>query len=169
MPTDGHERAEAGLTPWLRTLTLSLLWVCLGAQAQGIESVLRPGDLVQGHAKLEAECTKCHVRFERLAQDRLCMECHKEVGQDMRERTGFHGRQKAQACRSCHSDHKGRTARIVELDKQKFDHAQTDYLLRGKHVKTMCTRAHWAPSARIAIPRTIGRKPGSTTTRRALP
>ena len=27
----------------------------------------------------------------------LCMDCHKEVGQDMRERTGYHGRQKAAA------------------------------------------------------------------------
>jgi hypothetical protein len=113
------------------------------AAAQTIESVLRPGELVQGHAKWEEECTKCHVRFDRAAQDKLCTDCHKDVGQDMRERTGYHGRQKATAtCRSCHTDHKGRSARIVEFDKNKFDHAQSDYLLRGKHIDTKCEKCH---------------------------
>ena len=110
--------------------------------AQTVESVIRPGDVVQGHAKWEEECSKCHVRFDRAAQDQLCMDCHKEVGQDMRERSGFHGRQKPQTCRSCHTDHRGRTARIVELDKQRFDHVQTDYVLRGKHAKVECEKCH---------------------------
>lgn len=110
--------------------------------AQNIESVLRPGALIQGHAKWEEDCSMCHVRFERAAQDRLCVDCHKEVGQDMRERTGFHGRQKAQPCRACHTDHKGRAARIVELDKKQFDHTQTDYALRGKHRQIECDKCH---------------------------
>ncbi len=114
----------------------------MSAPAQTIESLIRPGEVIQGHAKWEEDCSKCHVRFDRAAQDRLCMDCHKDVGQDMRERTGFHGRQKAQSCRSCHTDHKGRTARIVELDKQKFDHAQSDFLLRGKHAKVECEKCH---------------------------
>jgi Cytochrome c3 len=122
--------------------TLLALGVVAPAAAQNIESVLRPGELVQGHAKWEEECSKCHVRFDRAAQDRLCMDCHKEVGQDVRERVGYHGRLKPQACRSCHTDHKGRAARIVELDKQKFDHAQSDYLLRGRHAKVECEKCH---------------------------
>jgi hypothetical protein len=126
---------------WLLALWLGLAALAPAA-AQNIESVLRPGDLIQGHAKWEEECTKCHVRFERTAQDRLCSDCHKEVGQDMRERAGYHGRLKPQTCRSCHTDHKGRSARIVELDKKKFDHAQTDYVLRGKHVKVECEKCH---------------------------
>jgi Cytochrome c3 len=140
------------LTPWRTPLRsdpcrwlLALLLALAGlapASAQNIESVLRPGDLVQGHAKWEEECSKCHVRFDRAAQDRLCMDCHKEVGQDMRERTGYHGRLKPQACRACHTDHKGRSARIVELDKKQFDHAQTDYLLRGKHRQVECDKCH---------------------------
>lgn len=133
------------LRRWLRTAALAAgLGVCAmaGAWAQNIESVLRPGDLIQGHAKWEDDCSKCHLRFDRAAQDRLCMDCHKEVGQDMRERSGFHGRNKPQQCRSCHTDHKGRTARIVELDKPTFDHAQTDYALRGKHVMVECEKCH---------------------------
>ncbi|HSB22778.1 MAG TPA: cytochrome c3 family protein [Burkholderiaceae bacterium] len=114
-------------------------------RAQTIESVLRPGDLIQNHAKWEEDCSKCHVRFERAAQDRLCMDCHKEVGRDMRERTGYHGQQKTQQpCRACHTDHKGRAARIVVLDKQTFDHEETDYPLRGKHRQALCEKCHEA-------------------------
>ena len=89
-----------------------------GARAQGLESVMAPGPVIQGHAKVEDECKSCHVRFDRKAQDRLCMDCHKEVGQDVRGKLGFHGRIKPQPCRDCHTDHKGRDAHIVELDKR---------------------------------------------------
>ncbi|MEX8520335.1 MAG: cytochrome c3 family protein [Leptothrix sp. (in: b-proteobacteria)] len=113
--------------------------------AQGLESVLAPGKLIKAHAKTEDDCKACHVKFERNGQDRLCAECHKEVGQDMRAKTGFHGRQKPQACRSCHTDHKGREARIVDFDEKSFDHNnQSDYVLRGKHIDTKCVGCHKA-------------------------
>jgi hypothetical protein len=123
---------------------LLTLGACL-VQAQTIESVLRPGDVIRGHAKWEAECDACHVKFDRAAQDRLCMDCHKEIGQDVRARTGFHGRLKPQACRACHTDHKGRDAQIAPLDKKAFDHAQTDYALRGAHQNVECDKCHVAP------------------------
>lgn len=118
-----------------------LLWA-LPATAQNIESVLRPGDLIRGHAKWEDDCAQCHVRFDRSAQNERCTACHKDIGADMRQRTGFHGRQKAQPCRACHTDHKGRDARIVELDPQRFDHAATDYPLRGRHRGVECRSCH---------------------------
>jgi hypothetical protein len=129
---------------WIRTVGAAACLLLSGAcaSAQSIESVVRPGDLVQGHAKWEEECAKCHVRFDRAAQDRLCMDCHKEVGQDVRERTGFHGRLKPQACKTCHTDHKGRTAQLADLDKTHFDHTQTDYALHGKHAKVQCEKCH---------------------------
>jgi hypothetical protein len=129
-------------TAWLAWLMVALLLVPAFGRAQGIESVMAPGDLIQGHAKLQDDCKSCHVRFDRKAQDRLCMDCHKEVGQDVRGKLGFHGRIKPQACRDCHTDHKGRDAQIVELDKRKFDHALSDYALRGKHVTTECDKCH---------------------------
>jgi hypothetical protein len=141
---------SAGLTPWtthlrswLRLALASLLAATNWATAaQTIESVLRPGEVIRGHARWEEDCATCHVRFDRAAQDRLCMECHKDVGQDMRERTGFHGRQRPQVCRSCHTDHKGRNARIVEFDAQRFDHAQSDYALGGRHAVVACANCH---------------------------
>ena len=39
-------------------------------------------------------------------------------------------------CRTCHTDHKGRNAKIVQLDEHRFDHAKTDFALRAAHVKT---------------------------------
>jgi len=129
----------------IRLLAVLLVpWLAPPVVAQSLESVLRPGDLIEGHAKWEEDCSRCHVRFERAAQDRLCAECHKAVGRDMRERSGYHGRQNAQPCRTCHTDHKGRAARIVVLDKQKFDHAESDFLLRGKHREAACDKCHQA-------------------------
>lgn len=128
---------------WLRRLVLALVvGAAPCAQAQSLEAALSPGKLIEGHAKVENECQKCHVHFDRAAQDRLCTDCHKEVGQDLRQRTGAHGRMKPQPCRTCHTDHKGRDVRIAEFDHRKFDHAQTDFLLRGAHAKVECTKCH---------------------------
>lgn len=91
---------------------------------------------------MEDDCKQCHVKFDRAAQSRLCAECHKEVGADVRAKTGFHGRQKPQACSACHTDHKGRDAQVVHLDKKRFDHSQTDYGLRGKHQSVECEKCH---------------------------
>ena len=118
-------------------------WVigsCVHAQA--LESVLAPGKLSAAHAKFEEDCQKCHVRFDRNAQDRLCMDCHKDVGQDARAKTGFHGRMKPQTCKSCHSEHKGRDAQLASFDKATFDHAATAFALRGGHRKVECAKCH---------------------------
>jgi len=39
-------------------------------------------------------------------------------------------------------EHKGPDARLVVLDERKFDHQQTDYLLKGKHLETECNQCH---------------------------
>jgi hypothetical protein len=110
----------------------------LPAAGQGIESVIMPGKVIEGHAKLEARCDSCHVRFDKAAQSPLCAQCHKEVAADVRARTGYHGRApeaQGKECRACHTEHKGRDARIAALDEGKFDHARTDFALRGGHAK----------------------------------
>ncbi len=72
------------------------------------------------------------------------MDCHKEVAADFRGKTGFHGKSQPQACRTCHTEHKGRDGRIVSLDQKQFDHALSDFSLRGKHQKTECAKCHIA-------------------------
>lgn len=137
---------------WWALLCLALLsgsWPA-PATAQSLESVLRPGAVIAGHARWEDDCASCHVRFDREAQTGRCMDCHKDVARDVRDRTGFHGRQKpaagggTPACKTCHTDHKGRDARIVDLDPQRFDHRQTDYELKGLHAKVECKSCHVA-------------------------
>lgn len=123
-------------------LGLAALLLPLPSAAQTIESVLSPGPLIRDHAKLEGECAKCHVRFDRAGQDALCVACHKAVGEDLRARTGLHGRQKAAACRNCHTDHRGRDMRIADVDAKRFDHRLTDYPLRDRHAGVECSQCH---------------------------
>ena len=118
--------------------------VSSAALAQTLESVLSPGPVIEGHAKVESECRKCHVRFQRDAQDGQCLDCHKETAVDVRQHTGLHGRQQPQPCRECHTDHRGRDAKIAPIDERKFDHNPTDFALRGAHAdpKTQCRSCH---------------------------
>jgi hypothetical protein len=135
-------RCPGRLAMVCRWLLLGLaLWAGV-AQAQSLESALRPGDVVRSHAKWEDECAQCHVRFNRAAQNERCMNCHKDIGADVLQQRGHHGRMKPQPCRACHTDHKGRDARIVDFDPQQFDHRHTDYELRGKHRSATCDSCH---------------------------
>jgi len=113
------------------------------AQAASLEGVLSPGDLIQGHAKAESDCNNCHLPFQKTGQDELCVKCHKEVGRDVAQNGGFHGRIKDRGtCRTCHTDHKGRAAKVVVLDEAKFDHAQTNFALKDSHGKVECAKCH---------------------------
>lgn len=128
---------------WRRLLWMLLLAAASAAPAQTIESVLAPGALIKGHAKVEADCDACHVRFDRAGQDALCVKCHKDVGADLQEKRGWHGRQKSPAaCRTCHTDHRGRDAKVAEFDTRRFDHKVTDWDLRQRHAELDCARCH---------------------------
>lgn len=118
------------------------------ASAAGIETVLMPGEVVQAHAKTESNCSACHRSFDKSAQPALCMACHKGVAGDLRTGKGFHGRATAKVCRTCHTDHKGRGADIVGLDRTRFKHDLTDYPLVGAHRAATCNGCH-APSVKF--------------------
>lgn len=132
----------------------ALLFLCLAAalflsnaRAGTLETLVMPGEVIQGHAKLEKDCVKCHEPFSQEAQSALCRDCHKDVARDIRAGQGAHGRIPGMAkreCRSCHTDHKGRKADIVQLSKDTFDHGQTDFRLKGAHLKVDCTDCHKA-------------------------
>ncbi|MGE0314998.1 MAG: cytochrome c3 family protein [Lautropia sp.] len=122
------------------------------ASAQGLESVFSPGALIEGHAKLEAKCDSCHVRFNRDAQDALCLGCHEAVGRDLAQRRGLHGKSTREACRSCHTDHKGRGARIAVIDEARFDHRATDFALEGRHRDARCAACHRPATKRRDTP-----------------
>jgi hypothetical protein len=117
------------------------------ARAANLETLLMPGKVIAGHAQVEEQCSKCHDRADRGRQASLCMECHEAIAVDVRDRTGFHGRQSEGGevqCRACHTEHRGREADIVKLIRPAFDHRQTDFALTGAHVATECQACHKA-------------------------
>lgn len=134
-------------------LLLLVLLACAGdARAAGIERALMPGPVVAHHAEVEDDCDRCHVAFDRAAQPRLCAACHEQVAADLRAGTGYHGRLADRTCSACHTDHKGRDAVIVHLDRAAFDHARTDFALSGAHAQAACDDCHAAGKPFRAAP-----------------
>lgn len=110
-----------------------------------MESLVMPGEVIRKHARVEKKCDKCHAGFDRMQQNKQCMECHKEVAKDLKKRRGFHGKIVGvddRECRSCHSDHLGRDADIVQLDAELFDHGDTEFKLGGAHQSADCSVCH---------------------------
>jgi len=104
-----------------------------------------PGEVIAGHADLERKCTSCHKRFDKSAQRQLCMDCHEDVGADVRAQQGFHGLSpdvKDVQCSVCHTDHIGRDADVVGLDESTFDHDFTDFELIDSHADAECEDCH---------------------------
>ncbi len=130
--------------PVWRALALCLLCFVGSAFGQSIEKALMPGKVIEGHAKYEEECGSCHQRFDRKAQARLCADCHKDVGEDIRRKRGFHGHLDDNTCAACHTEHKGRKAKIIALNKDSFDHDRTGFVLKGAHreIRGKCESCH---------------------------
>src|SRR5664279_5256847 len=143
-----------GLGRWRLLICLATGWLAMAACAQSLEGVLMPGKVITGHAKVEEQCEKCHVKFDKVAQDRLCLDCHKEVARDVRAKHGFHGRLAPQACRTCHTDHKGRDMNIAPVAEKGFDHAKTGFALAGRHADAKCAGCHVAGKKYRAAPDT---------------
>ncbi len=115
------------------------------AHADSFGDILSPGKVIEGHAKIESDCNKCHKKFDKGAQNALCKDCHKDIAKDIVELRGYHGRLKEQKdCKSCHTDHKGRDAKIVLFATTQFDHVQTNFQLKGGHLndKVKCKYCH---------------------------
>ena len=109
------------------------------------QMLLTPGDLTQAHAPIESQCKKCHEHFEQANQTPLCLDCHKKIQLDIKDKKHFHGNlQKTSIinCKTCHSDHLGRKADIVGLDKDNFEHSATGFTLRGAHENLQCNLCH---------------------------
>ncbi len=106
-----------------------------------------PGEVISGHADIEAECSSCHEMFNKSAQRQLCMDCHEDVAADISASRGFHGLHpdaSTDKCASCHTDHEGRNAEVVILDQDSFDHDFTDFAISGAHLEAECSDCHAA-------------------------
>ncbi len=129
---------------FLQILMLAGLLMSASAHAN---KLLMPGDVIKGHAKVEEACEKCHKKFDKGAQSTMCADCHKDVGKDIADKTGYHGRmEQGKECKECHAEHKGRDAKVAEFDQKNFDHKLTDFVLKGGHLgeKAKCSACHKA-------------------------
>jgi hypothetical protein len=130
---------------WLTAILIALVGSWSAAASAGqLEKLLMPGEVSQAHAKYEVECTKCHDRSDQNRQTTLCIDCHKDIGTDLRDKRGFHGHalKPGAACTTCHNEHKGRGADIVRFDRESFDHSITGFKLDGHHTTTACESCH---------------------------
>lgn len=122
---------------------LAIAQPMLPSRAGELEKLLMPGELIAGHVDLEADCRQCHDRADRSRQRALCLDCHDEIAADVTSKAGFHGRAAAAAqCGACHSEHRGRKADIIGFSAEAFDHARTDFALRGGHAAAPCAGCH---------------------------
>jgi hypothetical protein len=137
--------------PWIGTLMQASMMTVISmitipvARAASVEKLLMPGPVVHAHEKQEQDCTNCHDRSNRRSQSELCMDCHKDIASDVRAHHYYHGRMPnagAGECRACHTDHKGRTADIVQLGRAQFDHKLTEFKLEGAHRSLECAACH---------------------------
>ncbi len=136
-----------------------LLWYPMGASAQIFEKLVMPGRVIEGHAEIEADCGACHDADTDTARASLCIDCHEDVGFDRDRSEGFHGRFPAaqdNECVTCHTDHEGRDADIVQLHGGVFDHRYSDFPLGGAHATAACGACHSENEAYHEAPTTCG-------------
>ena len=115
------------------------------AQADALESLIMPGKVIEGHARYEKQCAKCHEKLSGTSQRNLCLDCHDKVAGDISKRQGYHGRFKSARgsdCKTCHLEHLGRDADIVRLNPRVFQHQFTDFPLKGAHRTLQCQLCH---------------------------
>jgi hypothetical protein len=137
-----HRTTIATRKLWL----MALLWLHISAAtAASVETLLMPGPVSRAHVKQEETCANCHDRSNVRTQSSLCLECHKDIAADVGEHHRYHGRMSnsgAGECRGCHTEHKGREADIVRLNRLAFTHQFTDFVLEGAHAPLDCAACH---------------------------
>ncbi|MBI4950133.1 MAG: hypothetical protein HY955_08325 [Deltaproteobacteria bacterium] len=125
-------------------LILALLFASASASAEdgGGGSLISPGDLASAHSKYEgiSNCTQCH-RMGGGIPDSKCLDCHDKLSAKMKGGKGLHANIK-DPCIKCHADHKGRSYKMIVFEKEKFDHAKTEYPLKDKHAAVQCAKCH---------------------------
>ncbi len=90
-----------------------------------------PGPLAAVHADLE-DCADCHQPLK-TTQGELCMDCHTEMRDQLKNADGLHAFLEApNQCRACHPDHRGADFDPRRFALTGFDHALAQFSL-AKH------------------------------------
>ncbi|HEY2120526.1 MAG TPA: cytochrome c3 family protein [Candidatus Acidoferrum sp.] len=128
-----------------------------------VHGQISPGPLSKAHSSLSgtSQCASCHS-FGTSTPTFKCIDCHKEVAQDLSAKHGYHFEMQmrnpnGKDCVRCHLEHNGEAFQLIHWDPslQKFDHKLTGYKLEGKHANLACekchTPAHMLPANRELI------------------
>lgn len=106
---------------------------------------ISPGELSKAHSFLEGitNCTKCHQLGKQVVNSK-CLQCHDEIKNTISNNKGYHSSTevKNKNCFDCHSEHHGKNFRIINFNKEEFDHSKTTFVLNGAHLKLDCTDCH---------------------------
>lgn len=108
-------------------------------------SQISPGDLSEPHHHLEGikNCTQCHVLGDRVTNEK-CLDCHTQINDRITADKGYHASDdvKGKRCVECHNEHHGRKYDLTGLEKEKFNHDLTGYILEGEHKNLDCAECH---------------------------
>jgi Cytochrome c7 and related cytochrome c/Class III cytochrome C family len=146
-----HRRSSGFRVIALGVCLAETMLLATPSMAANFEKLVMPGRVIAGHAEFEDDCGSCHDATSEQALPMLCTSCHEGIGQDRELGTGFHGLSepaRRNNCITCHTDHEGRDADIVELEAGLFDHALTNFPLQGAHLSAACADCH-APAGRM--------------------
>ena len=85
-------------------------------------------------------CTLCH-KLGGGVTDANCLACHDKLDARIKLNEGLHAKT-TERCITCHLEHLGKEHLLISLDEEKFDHTITDYDLKGKHARLLCSKCH---------------------------
>ncbi|HRH65556.1 MAG TPA: cytochrome c3 family protein [Bacteroidia bacterium] len=100
-----------------KLIVWGIILICIVLMVQCPHAMLNPGELIEGHQKLNEKCLDCHNPFHGIDNTK-CISCHKlsDIGKDTTnlsdtnnttEKILFHQNLSNEKCTSCHTDHKG--------------------------------------------------------------
>jgi len=89
---------------------------------------------VTSHADLSTKCNACHVEpWGTARMGERCMVCHTEISAELQNPSSLHGSLVPENitlnCRTCHPDHRGPDAPLVEMDPRTFPHEVVGFAL----------------------------------------
>ncbi len=98
-----------------------------------------PGPLSGGHSVFGAKCSICHQRAFQAVSDEVCLGCHKQVAQHLRNDDLHASAFKNVLCTNCHPDHRGGTGLVLH-DSQECVKCHGD--LKSKNAGTAFANVH---------------------------
>ncbi len=122
-------------------LLFTAIWWVAPAAGELRAQVTSPGALSRAHEDWSGSCSQCHAPGSRTASDQRCLSCHEPLAARIAAREGYHA-DRSTDCASCHREHQGQEARLVQFEPAGFSHATIGYPLQGEHVDLECSGCH---------------------------